>query len=89
MMSLKGKVGVITGAGTGIGQGIALAMARAGGSILVDYVGKAEIAQDTINQITSNGGKVIGVDADMSNPDDVATLIQKTVEFSASSIFRQ
>ena len=80
MMSLEGKVAVITGAGTGIGQGIALAMAKAGASIVVDYVGKAKIAQGTIDQITSICGKVIGVDADISNPNDVAMLVEKTVE---------
>jgi glucose 1-dehydrogenase len=88
MMSLAGKVAVITGAGTGIGQGIALAMAQAGASIVADYVGKPEVAQDTIDQITKLGGKVIGVAADISNPDDVAMLIQKTVEtFGKLDIF--
>ena len=88
MMSLEGKVAVITGAGTGIGQGIALAMAKAGASIVVDYVGKAEVAQGTIDQITGMGGKAIGVDADISNPDDVATLIQKTIAaYSKLDIF--
>ena len=76
---LKDKVAVITGAGTGIGQGIALAMGKAGASIVVDYVGKPEVAQDTIDQITKMGGKAIGIDADISVPDDVNGLIQKTV----------
>ncbi len=88
MMSLEGKVAVITGAGTGIGQGIAFAMAKEGAAIVVDYVGKAEIAQKTIDQVTKLGGKVIGVDADISNPKDVAMLIQKTVEaFGKLDIF--
>ena len=87
-MSLQGKVAVITGAGTGIGQGIALAMSRAGANIVVDYVGKAKIAQNTIDQITKMGGKVIGVDADISNPDDVAMLIKKTLDtFGKLDIF--
>ena len=88
MMSLEGKVAVITGAGTGIGQGIAFAMAKEGAAIVVDYVGKAEIAQKTIDQVTKLGAKVIGVDADISNPKDVAMLIQKTVEaFGKLDIF--
>jgi len=78
-MNLTGKVAVVTGAGTGIGQGIALAMAKAGASLVVDYVGQAAVAQATIDQITQIGGKVIGVDADISNAEDVAMLIQKTV----------
>ncbi len=79
-MSLEKKVAIITGAGTGIGQGIALAMASAGASIVVDYVGKASVAQDTIDQITKMGGKAIGVDADVSKQDDVNNLVQKAVE---------
>jgi len=55
-MGLENKVAIVTGAGTGIGQGIALAMAKAGAGIVVDYVGKAAIAQDTIDQITRMGG---------------------------------
>ena len=87
-MDLQGKVAVITGAGTGIGQGIAVAMAKAGASIVVDYVGKAAIAKDTIDQVTGFGSKVIGVDADISTPGDVAMLIQKTVEaFGRLDIF--
>ena len=88
MTTLQGKVAVVTGAGTGIGQGIALAMAKAGASVVVDYVGKAEVAQDSIDQIQRLGGLVLGVDADISNPDDVAMLIQKTVEaFGKLDIF--
>ncbi len=88
MMSLEGKTAIITGAGTGIGQGIALAMANAGANLVVDYVGKPEIAQDTIDRITKLGSKVIGVDADISSPRDVAMLIEKSVEtFGKLDIF--
>jgi glucose 1-dehydrogenase len=88
MTTLQGKVAVVTGAGTGIGQGIALAMAKAGASVVVDYVGKAEVAQDSIDQIQKLGGLVLGVDADISNPEDVVMLIQKTLEaFGKLDIF--
>ena len=87
-MNLKDKVAVITGAGTGIGQGIAIAMAKAGASIVVDYVGKAEVAQDTIDKITALGGKVTGIDADISNPDQVNMLVAETVKaFGKLDIF--
>jgi glucose 1-dehydrogenase len=78
-MNLEGKVAVITGAGTGIGQGIALAMAKAGASIVVDYVGNASVSEDTIQQVQKMNAKAIGVDADISKPEDVNSLIQKTV----------
>ena len=79
-MRLEGKVAVVTGAGTGIGQGIAVAFAKEGSSVVVDYVGKASVAQDTIDMIEKMGGKVFGIDADISSPDDVQQLIKKTVE---------
>ncbi len=87
-MKLQGKVGIVTGAGTGIGQGIALAFARAGASVVVDYVGNASISQDTIDQVTKMGGKAIGIDADVTNPKDVDSLVQQTVaKFGKLDIF--
>jgi glucose 1-dehydrogenase len=78
-MRLQGKVAVVTGAGTGIGQAIAVAFAQAGGAVVVDYVGNASVSEETIDKINAMGGKVLGVDADISIPDDVNALVQKTV----------
>lgn len=79
-MRLKDKVAIITGAGTGIGQAIAIAFAQEGASIVVDYVGSEAIAADTINKITEMNGKVLGVAADVSSPNDVSALIAKAIE---------
>ena len=78
-MRLQGKVAVVTGAGTGIGQAIAVAFAQSGAAVVVDYVGKASVSEDTIDKINAMSGKVLGVDADISLPDDVDELVQKTV----------
>jgi glucose 1-dehydrogenase len=78
-MRLQGRVAVVTGAGTGIGQAIALAFAGAGAAVVVDYVGIASVSEDTINKINAMGGKSLGVDADISLPEDVNGLIRKTV----------
>ena len=78
-MRLQGKVAVVTGAGTGIGQAIAVAFANDGASVVVDYVGNASVSEDTIKNIHAMGGKCLGMDADISLPDDVNGLIQKTV----------
>ena len=40
-MKLTGKVAIVTGSATGIGQAIAVAFAKAGASVVVDYVGGA------------------------------------------------
>jgi glucose 1-dehydrogenase len=78
-MQLQDKVSIVTGAGTGIGQAIAIAFAKAGASVVVDYVGKSSVSADTVNKIRAMNGNVLGVDADISRPDDVNNLIQKAV----------
>ena len=78
-MKLENKVAIITGAATGIGQAIAIGMAREGASVVVDYVGNPDAPADTVKQIESAGGKVIAVAADVSKPDQVANLIQQTL----------
>jgi len=78
-MRLQGKTAVVTGAGTGIGQAIAIAFANEGASVVVDYVGDASVAEETLSKINAMGGKSLGVAADVSNPDQVNGLIQQTL----------
>jgi glucose 1-dehydrogenase len=78
-MRLQGKTAVVTGAGTGIGQAIAIAFAKEGASVVVDYVGNASVAEETLTKIGAMGGKSLGVAADVSNPDQVNGLIQQTL----------
>jgi glucose 1-dehydrogenase len=78
-MKLQGKVAIVTGAGTGIGQAIAVAFAREGVSVTVDYVGDASAAEETMGKIDSIGGKALAVAADVSQPEDVQRLMQQTL----------
>ena len=79
-MRLKGKAAIVTGAATGIGQAIAVAFAREGASVTVDYIGSESSTSQTMKAIQDAGSKGIPVAADISAPADVARLIGKTVE---------
>ncbi|MGC8559554.1 MAG: SDR family oxidoreductase [Phycisphaerae bacterium] len=87
-MKLQNKVAIITGAATGIGQGIALRFASEGAAVVVDYVGKPGTADQTLNLIKQAGGRAIAVESDVSNPAQVQALIDTTVKtFGKLDIF--
>ena len=78
-MQLKDKVAIITGSASGIGQACAIAMAREGAAVTIDYVGDPTPAQETVDKITAAGGKALAVEADISREDHVQSLIDQTV----------
>jgi len=77
--SLSGKVALITGASRGIGRAIALRLAQAGASVVVSSR-KLENVQPVADEIVAAGGKALAVQAHVGSPDDVAMLIERTVE---------
>jgi glucose 1-dehydrogenase len=78
-MKLKDKVAVVTGSASGIGQAIAVAFAQEGASVVVDYVGEASLVRETIDKINGVGGKSTAFAADVSNADQVKSLMDKCV----------
>ena len=79
-MRLAGKVAVVTGAATGIGQAIAVAFASEGAKVVVDYVGAANSADETVGKIRGAGGECIAVAADVSDATAVHGLVQAAVD---------
>jgi glucose 1-dehydrogenase len=77
---LKGKVAIVTGAATGIGQAIAVRFAREGASVVIDYVGKPDSPSATVTAIKVLAGKCEAIEADVSNPEQVLNLISGTVK---------
>lgn len=66
-MLLENKIAVVTGAGRGIGRGIALAMAREGAMVVVNYNGSKERAEEVVAEIEKNGGQAVAVQCNVSD----------------------
>ncbi|WP_058186269.1 SDR family NAD(P)-dependent oxidoreductase [Terracidiphilus gabretensis] len=75
MRRLEGKIAIITGAGSGIGQAIAKRLGSEGARVVIDYVGSAEGAQETKRAICESGGDAEIVQADITQRADVDKLI--------------
>jgi len=74
MGKLSGKTAVVTGASKGIGAGIALALAKEGANVVVNYARAKDDAEKIASQINQNGSKAITVQADVSKKADVDKL---------------
>jgi NAD(P)-dependent dehydrogenase (short-subunit alcohol dehydrogenase family) len=79
MFDLTGKVALVTGASRGIGKGIALALAKAGADVAVNYVGNLEKANQTAQEILDLGRRAIVVKADVSEKAEVEAMVNEVV----------
>jgi len=76
---VEGKVALVTGAGSGIGQATALAFAREGARVVVNDI-STEGGESTVRRIREAGGEAAFIKADVSRAEEVEHLIRKTVE---------
>jgi glucose 1-dehydrogenase len=79
-MRLTNKVAVVTGANSGIGRAITLALAKDGAYVTIDYVVNKESAEELEKEIIKMGDKAIMVDADVSKISDLQNLINETIK---------
>ena len=77
---LAGQSVLVTGANSGIGEGVAIAMGEAGANVVVNYVFGPEKAQEVVDKIKSFGSKAIAIQADVSKEDQVQAMFKKMIE---------
>ena len=77
---LEGKVALITGSDSGIGQATAVEFAKEGADLVVHYLHDADGAEQTRAGVTSEGRNAIVVQADVSDEDQVAAMFDRAVE---------
>lgn len=74
-LALTGKVALITGASRGIGRASALALARAGADIIVNYITSQSAANEVASQVTEMGRRAAVVKADVSEQEDIDSMM--------------
>lgn len=77
---LAGQVAVVTGASSGIGQACAIALARRGADVLVNYANDRDGAQSTARQIEAAGHRALVHKADVADEPAVKTMFQAAVD---------
>ncbi len=80
MQRLQGKIAIVTGGGSGIGQGIAKRLGCEGAKVIIDYVGSEGGADETRKEIESCGSEGEIVRADVTNMEDVRCLVDTAWE---------
>ena len=79
-MRFEGKTALVTGASRGIGRAVAQRLAAEGANIVVNYVARADAAEEVADELRGRGVQALVVQADVSRASDVERLVQAALE---------
>ncbi|MGA7803411.1 SDR family oxidoreductase [Bradyrhizobium sp.] len=77
---LTGQKALVTGANSGIGKGVAIALGQAGADVVVNYVDGDEAANAVVDEIKQAGGRAYAHRADVSSEADVAAMFARMMQ---------
>ena len=76
---LKGQKALVTGANSGIGEGVARALAAAGADVVVNYVSRPEDAERLVGELKAAGVDAMAIRADVSREAEVRSMFQEMI----------
>lgn len=77
---LNGQTAIITGANSGIGEGVAIALGEAGANVVINFVANPDAANAVVEKIKSFGSNAIAILADISKEEQVINMFHQTIE---------
>jgi NAD(P)-dependent dehydrogenase (short-subunit alcohol dehydrogenase family) len=80
MARLSGQTALVTGASRGIGRAIAVALAREGAKVAVNYYSNDAKAQEVVDEIAKLGGEAMLVKANVAVPDEARAMVKKVAD---------
>ncbi len=80
LQKLADKVAIVTGGSRGIGRATAIALATEGAKVVVNYARSSDAAKEVVAEIQQHRGEAIAVGADVSQAEEVDSLIKQTLE---------
>lgn len=79
--TLEGKLVLVTGAGTGIGKGVALELAKQGADVVLSYSSSAKGALEAVEEIQGMGRRAMAIQADLGKVSDCLRVVDEAAAF--------
>jgi 3-oxoacyl-[acyl-carrier protein] reductase len=79
-MRLKDKIALVTGSSRGIGRGVAVAYAREGAKVMINYTSNEKAAKEVVEEIRNLGGQAQAFRADVAKKADAQAIVQATID---------